>query len=145
MTARVFLAYQLEELAKTYDVTIFANLLGNTDIHSWLPEAVSIIDVPIHRTIKPWSDVRCFFELKRLFKKHRFALVHSVSPKAGLISMLAARAAKVPIRIHTFTGQVWATKKGLTLDWMLRAMDRVHQLFCATTVLVDSFTQRGIF
>jgi glycosyltransferase involved in cell wall biosynthesis len=140
MTARVFLAYQLEELAKTYDVTIFANLRGNTDIHSWLPEAVSIIDVPIHRTIKPWSDVRCFFELKRLFKKHRFALVHSVSPKAGLISMLAARAAKVPIRIHTFTGQVWATKKGVT-RLILQAIDKFIA-FLTTTALVDSHSQR---
>jgi len=54
--------------------------------------------------------------------------------------MLASRIAKVPNRIHTFTGQVWATKKGL-MKVLLRSMDWVTAT-CATMVLVDSSTQR---
>jgi len=141
MTAQVFLAHQLEALANLYDVTLVANLQGTTDLRSWLPETISIIDVPTQRTITPLSDIRCYFRLKRLFKKNKYDIVHSVSPKAGLLSMLAARRDKVPIRIHTFTGQVWATKKGLKRA-LLRYIDRVTA--SSTTIsLVDSHSQQS--
>jgi glycosyltransferase involved in cell wall biosynthesis len=139
MTAKVFLSHQLRALASEYDVTLVANIDGE-DMQSWLPNSVAVVDISISRSIRPWKDLMAFFKLYRLFKTSQFALVHSVSPKAGLLTMLASRFAKVPNRIHTFTGQVWATKKGF-FRWMLRAMDRVTAN-CATTVLVDSFTQR---
>jgi glycosyltransferase involved in cell wall biosynthesis len=140
MTAEVFLAHQLEQLAKLYDVTLIANMQGHEDLQSWVPKTISVIDVQIHRTISPWSDVRCFFKLKRLFKKNEYSLVHSVSPKAGLLSMLAARSANVPVRIHTFTGQVWANKRGVS-RWFLRRIDKVIAAR-TTTILVDSHSQR---
>jgi len=54
--------------------------------------------------------------------------------------MLAARIVRVPVRLHTFTGQVWATRKG-PMHALLRAMDRAIAR-CATAVLVDSRSQR---
>ena len=51
-------------------------------------------------------------------------MVHSMTPKAGLITMIAAWVTRVPIRIHTFTGLVWPTTTGLkrkiliTTDWL---------------------------
>ena len=141
MTAQVFLAHQLEELAKVYDVTLVANFQGQADTQSWLPNEIVTVDIPIQRTITPWSDVRCFFKLKNLFRENKYTLVHSVSPKAGMLSMLAARCAKVPVRIHTFTGQVWATKKGLKRV-ILKTLDKVTAA-CATNILVDSHTQRA--
>jgi glycosyltransferase involved in cell wall biosynthesis len=78
--------------------------------------------------------------LVRLFTAHRFRVVHSVTPKAGLLAMLAAWLARVPVRIHTFTGQVWATRRG-TGRMLLRAMDRLIARL-ATHVLVDSPSQR---
>ncbi len=139
MTAQVFLAHQLDELSKVYDVTLVANLSGQQDVYSWLPKEVHVIDIPIQRKISPWSDLRCYFKLKHLFKREKFTLVHSVSPKAGLLAMIAARRVKVPVRLHTFTGQVWSTKTGLKRA-ILKAFDRA--IANRTTVaLVDSKTQ----
>ena len=66
----------------------------------------------IERAIAPLSDLRCLNDLIRLMRRERFDLVHSMTPKAGLLAMVAARVARVPVRLHTFTGQVWATRAG---------------------------------
>ena len=139
MTARVFLSHQLRALTSEYNVTLVANV-GGEEMDAWLPESVTVVDISICRSIRPWKDMKAFFRLRHLFKTNQFALVHSVSPKAGLLTMLASRIARVPNRIHTFTGQVWATKKG-PMKALLRAMDWVTAT-CATMVLVDSNTQR---
>ena len=139
MTAKVFLSHQFRALASEYDVTLVANV-GDEEMQSWLPESVKVVDIAICRSIRPWKDLKAFFRLHHLCKTRQFALVHSVSPKAGLLTMLASRIARVPNRIHIFTGQVWATKKGFTRV-LLRAMDWVTAT-CATLVLVDSNSQR---
>jgi glycosyltransferase involved in cell wall biosynthesis len=59
-----------------------------------------------------------------LFKKEKPQIVHSITPKAGLLSMLAAKLAGVPVRMHTFTGLIFPTKKGF-LQQLLIAMDRL--------------------
>jgi len=62
-----------------------------------------------------------------------------MSPKAGLLAMAAAWLAGVSVRIHTFTGQVWATRAGL-MRWLLRQTDKLTARL-ATHVLVDSPAQ----
>ena len=54
--------------------------------------------------------------------------------------MVAARFVNVPIRIHTYTGQVWVTKKGL-IRFLLKLVDRITATL-ATLVIVDSSSQR---
>ena len=63
-----------------------------------------------------------------------------MTPKAGLLSSIAGFFARVPIRIHTFTGQVWANKKGVTRR-LLRFMDKMIALF-DNQLLVDGEGQR---
>jgi hypothetical protein len=66
--------------------------------------------------------------------------VISMTPKGGLLAMLAAWLAGVPRRVHCFTGQVWATRRGFS-RWLLKSMDRLMVL-CATRLLADSGSQR---
>lgn len=94
----------------------------------------------ISRAIRPFDDGLALWNLWRLFVLKKFQAVHTMSPKAGLLGMLAARLAGVPIRIHTFTGQVWATKHGL-FRLLLKNLDRVTARL-ATHLLVDSQSQR---
>lgn len=90
-------------------------------------EGVRTISVPMQRAIRPINDIISLIQLYRVFKKEKPAIVHSVSPKAGLLSMMAAYFAGVPIRIHMFTGLIFPTKKGLS-HFLLLQMDR---LLCA--------------
>lgn len=78
----------------------------------------------IPRKLDPVADLRALFQLWALFRRERPAIVHSTTPKAGLLSALAARLARVPIRLHTFTGQPWATLSG-PMRWVARLADGV--------------------
>ncbi|HEX2683094.1 MAG TPA: glycosyltransferase family 4 protein [Ferruginibacter sp.] len=60
--------------------------------------------VPMTRKITPLQDLRCLFKLVRIFKKEKPDIVHTHTPKAGLLGMLAARYCGVKTRIHTVAG-----------------------------------------
>lgn len=68
--------------------------------------------VPLTRQITPFKDLACLWQMIRLFKKHKPDIVHTHTPKAGLIGMLAAKLAGVPIRIHTVAGMPLMVEKG---------------------------------
>ena len=76
-------------------------------------EGVTVIDVPMARKINVLFDLISLFRLYRTLKKEKPTLVHSITPKAGLLTMTAAKLAGVPIRMHTFTGLVFPTQQGL--------------------------------
>ena len=138
LTIRAFLSSHIAALSAQFDVTIAAN----ADPDSFAAEGLSaqLFRVPIERRTSPLRDLRALAGLVRLFRVHHYDLVHSVTPKAGLLAMAAAWLTRVPLRIHTFTGQVWATRKGPARA-MLRAIDSLIARF-ATHVLVDSRSQR---
>lgn len=77
-------------------------------------EGVRTHAVPMERHISPLKDLKSLFGLIRFFRREKPAMVHSMTPKAGLLSMIAAWICRVPIRLHTFTGLVFPTATGLT-------------------------------
>jgi len=140
MTIKAFLLDQIEALSKKYDITIIANT-NNPSFINMLKIKASIICVAIERNISPWADIKGLFRLIYLFRKHKFDIVHSVTPKAGLLSMISGFLVRIPIRIHTFTGQVWITQSGFKKR-VLKLMDKLLALL-ATNVLIDSNSQRA--
>lgn len=68
--------------------------------------------IPMTRQITPFRDLVSLYRLYRLFRKERPDIVHSHTPKAGLLAMLAAKLAGVKIRIHTIAGLRFMTAKG---------------------------------
>ncbi|WP_157132829.1 glycosyltransferase [Marinobacter algicola] len=109
-TAVAFLSGHIDALSKYYDIDLIANFPNG--YNSLLP-LNKMLHVPIHRDINIWHDFVTLIKLARLFASNRYDAVHSVTPKAGLLAMTAAWIAQVPVRHHTFTGQVWVTKDGL--------------------------------
>jgi len=67
-------------------------------------EGIRMIAIPFSRTISPFQDVISLWKLIRLFRKEKPAIVHTHTPKAGLLGMLAAKITKVPVRLHTVGG-----------------------------------------
>lgn len=98
-------------------------------------KGVPTIIVPMERHISIFKDVKALMALVKVFRREKPDMVHSMTPKAGLLCMLAAKMAHVPVRVHTFTGLVWPTAKGLKrrilmlTDWLTCA--------CATHVIPE--------
>ena len=86
-------------------------------------EKIATKVVEMERGISLFKDLKSFWHLYLSFRKEKPLIVHSITPKAGLLSMAAAYFANVPIRMHTFTGLIFPTKTGF-LKKLLILMDR---------------------
>ena len=93
------------------------------------------VAVPMERHISIVRDLKSLIKMIRVFRKEKPQVVHSMTPKAGMICMVAAWLTYVPVRIHTFTGLVWPTATGMKrkllmmTDWLTCA--------CATHVIPE--------
>ena len=135
---KAFLLNHLRALTKIYDVTVIVN----TNNPNFLLEHginAKVIALDITRKIGLFSDLVALVKLVKIFSQQRFSAVHSITPKAGLLAMLAAYMARVPLRIHTFTGQIWVTKSGFK-RYFLKQIDCLIA-FLSTHNLVDSPSQ----
>lgn len=86
-------------------------------------EGIRVVELPMERHISIFKDLVSLFRMIQLFYKEKPDMVHSLTPKAGLISMLAGWVTRVPVRMHTFTGLIFPTATGLKqkiLIWMDR-------------------------
>lgn len=138
-TVKAFLTEHIAALARSYEVTVVANT-ADPALKGIRLDGVEVIHAPIVRRISPLRDIRALAALFRIFREEHFALVHSVTPKAGLLAMAAGWLARIPVRLHTFTGQVWVTRHGL-MRHLLKNLDRLLVVF-SNGILVDSFSQR---
>ncbi len=98
-------------------------------------EGVRTIAVPMERHISPLRDLKSLLGLIRVFRREKPTMVHSMTPKAGLLSMMAAWFCRVPVRVHTFTGLVFPTATGLTQK-ILILTDRIT-CACATHIVPE--------
>ncbi len=135
----VFLAPQIKMLCDSYDVTIMANGVASDLLPSLT--GIQFIPLKIERKISIGRDLLTLFKLCGFFHSQKFDVVHSITPKAGLLAMLAAKLTGIEFRIHNFTGQIWANKIGLK-RMLLRFFDELLA-YCATRVLADSNSQRS--
>lgn len=138
ITVTAFLANHIRALSKQYEVTVILNGI-NTNFLKELKIDASLVLLPISRKINLGTDLLCLCKLIWIFLNKKFLFVHSVTPKAGLLAMLASFIARVPNRVHTFTGQVWATKKGVA-RLLLKNIDCLISNL-TTRAIVDSASQ----
>lgn len=99
------------------------------------------IELPIARPMAPLTDLRALVGLWRVLRRHPVDILHSTTPKAGLLAALAGLAAGVPVRLHTFTGQAWAELGG-PARWIAKAADRLI-IALNTRCYADSASQRA--
>jgi glycosyltransferase involved in cell wall biosynthesis len=138
ITAQAFLLKHFEYLSKEFDITLVANFETQADFE--IPFVKNTKHIAIQRSIHPIKDLLALIQLFFFFRKESFHVVHSVTPKAGLLAMTAAWLSRIPIRIHIFTGQVWHTQVGFKKQF-LKFLDRLL-VFFTTHVLVDGQSQR---
>lgn len=134
MSLDIFCKGMLRDLSEKYEVVAVSSpdeYLENVKAR----EGVRCIEVNMERQISILKDIKALFRMYRVFRKEKPQMVHSMTPKAGLLSMIAGRLAGVPVRIHTFTGLVFPTSSGIkkrvlmATDWLTCA--------CATHIIPE--------
>ena len=139
-TISAFLLIYINSLAEKHDVHV-ATSLPNGETVRGLSLAVTVHNINIARNPDVFSDAKSLWKLFLFFKNEKFDVVHSFTPKAGLLTQIGSFLARSPIRFHTFTGQVWATKTGVART-LLKQLDKVTATL-ATFCLVDSVSQQN--
>ncbi len=132
-----FLRGHIQAAAEKYQVTVICN---SADKHLLDGLNARLVLLPIERKPSPWKDMLVMFRLFSLFRRERFNIVHTHMPKTGLLGMLAAWMAGVPIRINTFHGEVWVTRSGWRRA-VLKLFDRLIGSL-ATDILAVSLSQK---
>lgn len=140
ITAQAFLINHIRVLSDHYDVYLVANFDGFDTTVLKNTEIKEMHHIAIHRNIKLWSDFVSLLKMIKYFKTMKFDAVHTVTPKAGLVGIIASKLGGIRVRIHIFTGQVWHTKKGIFKKF-LKFLDKII-VFNATKILVDGESQR---
>jgi len=139
MSLQTFMLPHIRRLDAFYDISLMANFEDGT-VPAKLGLDIDIESLPIVRKIDGLRDIKALWFLFRFLRKKQFNAIHTITPKAAFIGMLASWAAGVPIRTHSFTGQVWANKKGLKRV-VLKFFDKVTSIL-ATDLLIDSPSQK---
>ena len=93
--------------------------------------------LPLTRKITPFQDLYCIFRLYCFLRKEKPLIVHSQTPKAGLIGMIAAFLARVPIRMHDVVGLPLMEKTGAKY-YLLYWVDKLVYA-CAHQVYPNSY------
>ena len=134
-----FLLHHIKILSKYFDVLV----ITTCDDISFIKKQglnVKVIPMKISRKIQIFNDLLNLIRLISLLIKYKPKAVHSITPKAGLLAMVAAGLVHVPVRVHTFTGQIWVNKRGFK-RFILKFFDYLISNL-STLNIVDSPSQR---
>jgi glycosyltransferase involved in cell wall biosynthesis len=130
----VFCRGMLKELSEKYEVIGLASP-GDALEEVAEREGVRTIAVPMERHISLLKDIVSLYRLIKVFIKEQPTIVHSMTPKAGLLCMMASWFTRVPVRVHTFTGLVFPTSTGLKRK-ILMFTDKLT-CACATHIIPE--------
>ena len=99
-------------------------------------QGVDHFPLEMTRKITPLQDLFCLIRLYHFLRKEKPLIVHTHTPKAGIVGMLASRLAGVPIRLHTIAGLPLMDARGLKRSLLL-AIEKLTY-YCATKVYPNS-------
>ena len=103
-------------------------------------EGIPHIIIPMTRKITPFADLKSLWLLYKLFVSEKPDIIHSHTPKAGLLAMLAGKLAGIKIRVHTVAGLRFVTATGKTRSLLVQ-MEKLTGRW-STNVWPNSFSMR---
>ena len=124
----------LPKLKQQYDVLLLSSPGPGLNA-AYAKYGVKGFAINMERHISIFKDFMSLLRLIKLFRKEKPHMIHSITPKAGLLCMAAAWLTRVPVRIHTFTGLIWPTATGYIRS-ILMATDKLTCTF-ATHVIPE--------
>lgn len=136
-----FFKGNLEYLNRTFDVCAISSGKGKLDAIGER-EGICTYHIPMKRTISLFRDLACLFQFIWYFLKEKPDLVHGNTPKASMLSMVAARITGVKSRIYMCHGLRFQGSHGM-LRWLLVQMEKLTCL-CSTKVICVSNGVRDV-
>ena len=133
---------QLKYMSKHYKVIGISSTGDGRLSEVGITEGIPVIAVEMTRKITPLADLKAVYKLYRIFKKEKPTIVHSHTPKAGTLAMLAAKLAGVPHRLHTIAGLPLLVATG----GKRKLLDTVEKFTyaCATMIYPNSYGLKTI-
>lgn len=125
-TLATILSHQPRYLAEHFQVSL-ATSPGDKLHLVAQNEGLEISLVPMVRGINVLNDLVSVARMMQVLRRVQPIVVHSYTPKAGLVCMLAAWLCRVPVRVHTFTGLIFPTASGIKKKLLIW----VDRLICA--------------
>ena len=134
MTARYLLRGQVGFLSQQgFDVWVVTS--PGADLAEFQKhESALVVATPMLRRIRPLADLLALFRLARVLRRLRPDLVNASTPKAGVLGMLAAWLANVPVRVYMLRGLPLETTGGAKralLRWLEKAAASVAFSDCS--------------
>lgn len=121
-TARVFLKNHIACLSVYYDVYLVANIRDSSEIEGLNISGYKTIEIERRPSVK--KDLKALGELLRYFKEMNFDSVQAQASKPSLLTAIAAKQARIPVRIRIFTGQIWCNMSGFKRQ-IFKIIDRL--------------------
>lgn len=140
VTVECFLDDYIRRLSKYLNILVICSELPSTGNCQAECTGILVKRVSIRRKPSPLFDLLALIQIILLLRRYDVTLLQSITSKGGFIGQLAGVIARVPYRVHIFTGQAWATRRGFA-RWILMCFDKAIARF-STHTIVDSPSQR---
>jgi len=141
MALTTLLKGQLRFMNQYYDVLgVSTGSNGLNDVAKY--EGIKTKGLAMTRSITPFKDLKSLYLLYKLFKKEKPFIVHTHTPKAGTLGMLAAKIAGVPNRLHTIAGLPLLESHGAKRV-LLDTVEKITYA-CASRIYPNSFGLKDI-
>lgn len=124
----------LTDLCKKYEIVLVSSPGKEMD-EITMEYGIRGVSIPMERHISFIRDAISLYQIIKTFKKEKPTMVHSMTPKAGLLCMIAGWLTRVPVRIHTFTGLVFPTSTGLKRKILM--LTDATTCACATHIIPE--------
>lgn len=131
---------QLDFLKNDFEIITASGPYDQENIDQYGNWPYKHYEILLSRTINPIKDIKAILQLKKILKKEKPCIIHTHTPKAGFIGMIAGRLAKVPIRLHTVAGMPLAEITGMQKKILLMVEKLTYS--CAHQVMPNS---QGLF
>jgi glycosyltransferase involved in cell wall biosynthesis len=136
VSLKTLLKGQCKFMSNNYDV-IGVSSNGSELKEVSIDEGITVFSVQMTRVISPIKDIIAVYNLFRIFKKQKPFIVHTHTPKAGTVGMLAAKLAGVQHRLHTIAGLPLLEAKGNKRK-LLNLVEKMTYS-CATKIYPNSY------
>ncbi len=134
---------------KGHDVTLIAGPQTGPEGSLWNEAEnapIQCVKLPtLLRQPAPLQDLRCVFDLQKLFSDQQFDVVHTHSSKAGILARWAAHRAHIPIVVHTIHGMSFNRTQSPPVSWLYRTLEQfVAPMTTAYVSVADAMTTQAV-